>query len=126
MKRMKACLSFKNSKNFAPGRVSRRFGIAGAFQRHWVISQNNNEISSVINLDESYEFYYYDKWDYVEDGLKKQIKVYRPTKIKVKIPAINVVDTSNAILNWITSFSNVGKGKKLNSPQKNKTIKHIK
>ena len=111
---------FQALKTFAPGRVSRRFGVQGDFAKHWVINESEGVIRSEIELNESYEFYYNDEWDYIENDQQKKIKVYRPTKIKVEIPKYNVVDTSNSLVNWITSFSNFKVGIDLNTPKKTK------
>ena len=92
-------------KTYAPGRVSRRYGISSGKIRHWISNDEilNQETNS-IQHDKFYQSSFQGDWDYIENNNIKKVKVYRPFSIKPIQTSTIYGDTSNAFLKWNTQI----------------------
>lgn len=103
-------------RTFAPGRVSRRFGIKKAAIRHWVARDVPDECEQDVALDEFYNSVDLGTWD-IQDGDEiRSMPVYRPVEIKPVHPPKVVADTSNAQLKWHTQILTMRRGTTLTPP----------
>jgi hypothetical protein len=99
---------FQGLREFAPGRVSKRFGISGNF-RHWVFPKKyNTGQENEISINEICPDRMYDilgSFDYFDDnGFKKSIQCVRLNKITTTVPPKEVKDYTNARLDWRTQI----------------------
>ena len=88
-------------KEYAAGRVSRRYAISHARERHWICPQLDPNVAQSVDLAP------YMRADLLGDwrigttaGAVLSMPVYRPREFLVQQPASTVVDTSNAQLRW--------------------------
>lgn len=103
-------------KAFAPGRVSRRFGVKRSNIRHWVACEDTTADEQDIILHDFYNIVSHGSWD-IQDGDKlKSVFVYRPVEIKLVNPPGEVADTSNAQLKWHTQILAMRRGTTLTPP----------
>jgi hypothetical protein len=95
-------------KEFAPGRISRRFGILNQWARHWIALPDlhpapvkhlplNNYLT---RSDELGKFQYYCP----ETHSVKAVRCVRPYELQPQQPPGQVQDTSNAFLIWQTQI----------------------
>jgi hypothetical protein len=95
-------------REFAPGRVSRRFGVMNAYARHWVQpgdftrgGEQSLELRKVVSrFDELGHFELHN-----ENGEVVRIRCVRPREIQLVVPPIRVVDSTNASLTWNTQIN---------------------
>lgn len=85
---------------FAPGRVSRRYGISHAFERHWMCPTLDQNYEQTVPLEPFARLDRLGDWQVSIGGSLRQVPVYRPRVLAVQPPPGNVVDTSNARLRW--------------------------
>lgn len=90
---------------FAPGRVSRRFGFAHQYVRHWIApgfvrggEAHSVDLSEVAQCRKLGEYCYRDS-----EG-EHIVAVYRPTVLRPALPPKEVLDTSNAQNLWCTQI----------------------
>ncbi len=95
-------------REFAPGRVSRRFGVMNAYARHWVQpgdltigGEQTLEIRSIVSRYD--ELGHFDLRD--ENGKEVPIRCVRPREIQLVVPPIRVMDSTNASLTWNTQVN---------------------
>lgn len=91
-------------REFAPGRISRRFGIKHGLSRHWIPVDVSGTAQQIIDIgsfckpserEDIGEFFFQD------GGKVKKIRVIRPLAIHVRHDAPrDVKDSSNAFLHW--------------------------
>lgn len=107
-------------REFAPGRVSRRFGVMNTFARHWVqpgdlaiAGDQPLELRNIVSrYDELGQFEHFN-----EHGVSTSIRCIRPREMQLTVPATNVQDSSNAILKWNTQINPQVKGTPVELPQ---------
>jgi hypothetical protein len=95
-------------REFAPGRVSRRFGVMNSFARHWVqpgdltlAGEQNLEIRNTLSrYDELGLFDHYG-----ETGDVVQLRCVRPREMQLVVPPTRVMDSTNASLAWNTQIN---------------------
>jgi hypothetical protein len=88
-------------RDFAPGRVSRRFGLQHAFERHWLAPTPDQNASQPVELGQFIISDVAGDWPIqTAGGAPTLIRVFRPRVMNVLPPPPNVVDTSNARLEW--------------------------
>ncbi|MAC83370.1 MAG: hypothetical protein CL624_04475 [Arcobacter sp.] len=88
-------------REFAPGRISRRFASKRGNLHHWVPISIEDEYQ-VLEISQ-----YFSKYDYVNTVFHKgeEINIYRPYEISLKKNTIqNISKKSNSMLNWNTCF----------------------
>ncbi len=95
-------------REFAPGRVSRRFGVMNAFARHWVQpgdltigGEQTLELRNVVSrYDELGHFELHNEY-----GEVVPIRCIRPREMELVVPPIRVMDSTNASLTWNTQVN---------------------
>lgn len=92
-------------REFAPGRISHRYGIWHSLSRHWVgidpigEAQQSILIDSFCSSEERVEIGVFPYID--ENGAIAEVPVYRPYAMHVSNDADQTIsDSSNAMLNW--------------------------
>lgn len=87
-------------REYAPGRVSRRYGINHAFERHWICPPLDQNREQVMPLEPYSRLDRLGEWQISVAGSVRQISVFRPRLLEVQQTPGTVVDTSNARLHW--------------------------
>jgi len=87
-------------REFAPGRVSRRFGLNHERERHWVAPQLDAMREQAVPIDSFVVGEELGHWPIKTPGGIARVPVLRPRRYAVSLPVANVVDTSNARLRW--------------------------
>jgi hypothetical protein len=88
-------------KEYAAGRVSRRYGISHALERHWICPQLDQNVGQSVDLAPFVRADLIGDWRIrTTNGAVLPIPVYRPREFLVQQPTSTVVDTSNARLRW--------------------------
>jgi len=91
--------------SFAPGRVTRRFGIQHAYASHWVAPNNLEDGEQSLSVDRFAEEYEpLDTFQMWEGDKTVAIHCVRPFVIKPVLPPKHVRITSNARMNWRTQI----------------------
>jgi hypothetical protein len=103
-------------REFAPGRVSRRFGIAHGGERHWIPPGNGVDVSidSFCRVPDRQDlglFHYIG-----DDGLLHEVAVFRPFAIDVNLAPLDVQQSSNSFLDWRTEIVLTGEGHEVDLP----------
>lgn len=95
-------------REFAPGRVSRRFGVMNTFARHWVqpgdlsiAGDQALELRHIVSRHD--ELGRFERFD--ADGNSSPIRCVRPREIQLSVPERRVMDSSNASLTWSTQIN---------------------
>jgi hypothetical protein len=94
---------------FAPGRVSRRFGDRDARDRHWI----DPGAGAAVSIDEfcvGTDREYLGQCEYSEGTQRNAVHVYRPLAFRVMHPSHDVKSASNAFPDWRTQVVLPGKG----------------
>ena len=101
---------FSALREFAPGRVSRRFGVHYRTERYWLAPSADamERLSSSQPIDEFGTYTSIGKYGYWKDGKRIDIPVFRPLSLKPSMPKANITDTSQARLKWRTQFVPLG------------------
>lgn len=104
-------------RDFAPGRVSRRYALQHAGERHWVCpplvpgAQQGLDLRTVMEADRLGD------WAFVSDGGVVRRPVFRPLQIRTEQTPNDVLDTSQARLDWRTQILARLPGLALDLPQ---------
>ncbi|GAB6179923.1 hypothetical protein JCM14036_12420 [Desulfotomaculum defluvii] len=86
---------------FAPGRVTRRFGVSRGYLCHWVAPPNLAVDEQTIPLEEFCTGYEeIGTFQYEQEGTVKKIGCMRPWEFSPAQPPKQVLPTSNAMLLW--------------------------
>ena len=104
-------------KEFAPGRVSRRFGISHGNEKYWISNGTRAEIvidkfcppSARLDLG---SFHFVNS-----DGILEEIRVFRPHALLVERTPINIQQSSNSFLEWRSEIVPADKGHFLDLPE---------
>ena len=104
-------------REFAPGRVSRRFALSHAAERHWVCpamidgsSLQKIELASIMDSQALGD------WGVRTQGGVFRYPVYRPIRIITEQTPFKVLDTSQARLEWRTQIVSRANGLALEVP----------
>jgi len=87
-------------RTFAPGRVSRRFGVERALMRHWVATEDAGRAQTQLEISGFYSADLLGHWDIRDGEDRYQVPVFRPFEIRPMRPGNEIGDTSNAYLIW--------------------------
>lgn len=95
-------------REFAPGRVSRRFGVMNTYARHWVqpgdvsiAGEQPLELRQIVSrYDELGQFELFNSV-----GNVSSIRCVRPREVSLVVPTRRVLDSSNAMLKWKTQIN---------------------
>ncbi len=98
---------FQAMRDFAPGRVSRRFTILHKYIRHWLLPENmvpqqgdqQLDVSEIGDLVELGSFKVID-----EEQQINSLPTYRILELKPTVPPPSINDTSNARMQWSTQI----------------------
>lgn len=103
-------------REFAPGRVSRRFGVAHGRERYWIAPGIGNQLSidTFCPINDRLEL---GRFRYVRgDGMEQELPVFRPHAINVSLTPLNVQQSSNSFLRWATEIAPTAAGHDLDIP----------
>jgi hypothetical protein len=94
-------------REFAPGRVSYRFGVGSSAARHWVAPADlggpPDQALDVLAFIPSYEgLGDFEYWG--DNGVTVAVPCFRPWAIRTTIPDPMIADSSNSYLNWRTQI----------------------
>ena len=106
-------------REFAPGKVSRRFGIEHAHQRHWV--EIDTEDPGLVFLETVCERQWIECGRMQmrrHRGLEESVRCIQPLVWRVTTPAKEVLDSSSARLTWHTEINSEHSGLSVNIPPK--------
>lgn len=106
-------------REFAPGRVSRRFGVMNSHARHWVQpgdlsidGEQSLELSNIVSrFDEIGSF---DRFD--DNGKLMPIRCIRPREMRLVVPERRISDSTNAVLSWNTQICPLVAGTSVDLP----------
>lgn len=94
-------------REFAPGRVSRRFGVEHGGVRHWIPlpdpAQRGRQLLTLSTIASRFEELGTYEW-FNECGQIIPVRCVRPREIRPQMPPASVRDSSNAMLVWRTQF----------------------
>ncbi len=110
---------FSVLREFAPGRVSRRFGIRYRTERYWVAPPTDalaGQQNSNLSIDGFGTYARLGRFSFWRNGKPVTVPVLRPVTIKPTAPPANITDSSNARLNWQSQFVPFGEPTWLESP----------
>lgn len=107
-------------REFAPGRVSRRFGVMNTYARHWVqpgdmtiAGEQPLRLGRIVSrYDELGRFERFDA-----NGVSTGIRCVRPREMRLVVPERRVMDSSNATLIWNTQINPPTKGTSVELPR---------
>jgi hypothetical protein len=106
---------------FAPGRVSRRFGIQNRYTRHWIPvgaldrgGPRDVALSTFSPHDRTESLGRFEYWN--EQGERSAIECLRPWELRLHAPPQNVRDSSNAFAQWRTQLAPWIDGMSLGAP----------
>lgn len=91
-------------REYAPGRVSRRYGLSHAYERHWLCANLDAASVQVLPLAGLVDADPLGEWRIDSDVGPTPISVYRPRTLHVKPTPGDVLDTTNARLCWRTQI----------------------
>jgi DEAD/DEAH box helicase/Helicase conserved C-terminal domain len=97
---------FQAMKDFAPGRVSKRFTILHKYVRHWIVPDNLviDNSNQDIEIDQIGEYYGLGNFLVNDEEAIKQVPTYRLLELRPSAPTPSINDTSNAMLIWKTQI----------------------
>jgi len=104
-------------REYAPGRVSRRYGLSHAYERHWLCANLDAAPIQAVPLEGLVEFQALGDWRIDGDREPVAIPVFRPQALHVQPTPPNILDTSNAHLRWSTQIIGRTSGLVLEPPQ---------
>ncbi|HJQ12902.1 MAG TPA: protein DpdJ [Gemmatimonadaceae bacterium] len=91
-------------QEFAPGRVSRRFGVFDSSERHWVPPGDCRDVTldSFCDAQDRQELGYF---SFISDeGVLSRIRVYQPLAYHLSQVPPEIQQSSNAFLSWRTEI----------------------
>ncbi len=108
----------RGMSEFAPGRVTRRFGPNRSTDRHWIVpSDLSNLPVQRFDLDDHIKGNEIGKWTALENGVVKEHRVIRVLQYKPSTPKkYEVKDNSMARLDWQNQIVSTVSGLKLPVP----------
>lgn len=94
---------------FAPGRVSRRFGVRHRYARHWVappaLGGDRDQVLTLSRFVPPHAAEALGTFETVDrDGQTIAVPCFRPWELRTEVPPPNVLDSSNAFLDWRTQI----------------------
>lgn len=103
-------------REFAPGRVSRRFATHDLNHRHWIPVPTDVR-DAVIDIPTVLTMFHHDSDVLVDiDNTPTMLKLVRPDQLKLELAPEEVKDSSNALLTWSMQFTVTGAGLEIRIP----------
>ena len=103
-------------RTFAPGRISRRFGVRHSRIRHWIASDDAGRAQTTLEVSDFYSSDLLGRWLTRDCATVQEVPVFRPFQIRPVRPEREIGDTSNAFLNWRTQICASDAGISLHVP----------
>lgn len=105
-------------REFAPGRVSRRFGISHGNEKYWISNGTEPEMSidGFCAPSERQELGIF-KFVEPDSGEAKEVPTFRPIRLNVTRTEAQVQQSSNSFLKWHTEIVPTSQGQILALPQ---------
>lgn len=91
-------------RTFAPGRVSRRFGVKHSSIRHWIANEDAGREETSIEVSDFYAAELAGNWLMWDSHGVAEVPVFRPYEVRPTRPKAEIGDTSNARLTWQTQI----------------------
>jgi len=91
-------------QEFAPGRVTLRFGVASRHSRHWIPvspEQSTVDLDDICPVEAQQEL---GNWSYATSEGVEDVRVVRPFALRVQRTPAEVSNSSNARLRWATQL----------------------
>jgi len=110
---------FSALREFAPGRVSRRFGVQYRTERYWISPPPKSllgEPVTALSIDEFGTYCPLGHFSYQCDDAIVDVPVYRPLSIAPTKPEAEISDSSNSRLSWHSQFVPTGECLWLEAP----------
>ncbi len=111
-------------REFAPGRVSRRFATRTMRHRHWLPLPQEPEGSVAVDTafpEHDLEVHV----DVVLEGRQQSLQLVRPHSVAVEVVPEEIRDSSNAFLHWGTQLVERGDGTAVRVPREDPVGRHI-
>ncbi|RYG32875.1 DEAD/DEAH box helicase, partial [bacterium] len=105
-------------RDFAPGRVSRRFALTYASERHWVCPALDPNVRQSIALPTIMDAEHIGEWAYEAEAGAVRVPVHRPLTIRTEQTPPKVLDTSHARLSWKSQIVARNNGLLLDLPRR--------
>lgn len=103
-------------REYAPGRVSRRFATRNLDHRHWIPVPLGNR-DAVIDLAPTLLAFQREESCTIDlNGTATKVSVVRPDKVQLVLPPDEIKDSSNATMVWRSQFLENGAGMVLRVP----------
>jgi len=102
-------------QEFAPGRVSRRFGVREGTERHWV-SPGDDDVVAIDSFCALVDRHELGSFAFRSANGVERISVVRPFAINVSTPPKDVQQSSNSFLIWHTEIVPTDNGHEIDSP----------
>jgi hypothetical protein len=107
---------FQTLREFAPGRVSRRFGVLHRRERYWIAPPLTADPQQSLEIDTFFGAVFWGNYQIAENGVLREIPVYRPHDIRPVQPPNNISDSSNSRVDWQTQILYTATGLSLRTP----------
>jgi hypothetical protein len=102
-------------RTFAPGRVSRRYGVEHRFVRHWVPVPLDSPVAE-LDLADFIEGAELGVFSFNDRGTTESFRAMRPWTIRTQRPPQRLLDSTNAVLDWRSRFDPLDEGDELDIP----------
>ena len=104
-------------REFAPGRVSRRFGVSHGHEKYWISNGSNPEtpIDVFCSAKDRQELGLFRFTD-ADSGVIQEVLTFRPTALNVTRTEAQVQQSSNSFLTWRTEILPTDQGHSLELP----------
>ncbi len=114
-------------REFAPGRVSRRFGVSHGNEKYWISNGTESEtlIDNFCATAERQELGFF-KYGDSDSGMTTEIPTFRPTVLNVTRTEPQVQQSSNSFLEWHTEIVPTDQGQVLELPQSRRWVDILK
>src|SRR5262249_3059496 len=98
-------------REFAPGRVSRRFGVTHGGERHWIAPADATEDVLIDGFCPAPDRQDLGQFSYRDtSGAVATVPVFRPHAMNVSVTPLDVQQSSNAFLEWHAEVMPSGQG----------------
>jgi hypothetical protein len=102
-------------RTFAPGRVSRRYGVEHRYVRHWVPIPTASPTAD-LEITDFADGVELGTFAFGDDATVVHYRVMRPWTIRTERPPQQLLDSTNATLDWRTRIEPVDAGDELDVP----------
>lgn len=105
-------------QEFAPGRVSKRFGVSQSGERHWIPPGDGSPLSidpfcAPTERQALGSFCFVDR-----DGHSQTVEVFRPYSLVVDLTPLDVQQSSNSFLEWHAEILPTAQGHTVDQPER--------